>query len=579
MNDAPRIVPLTCPTCGTTYDVSGLPAGAPSACPKCRTISTVPKPEAEPVEVIEVLPPEEGTPPAPPAPPPFPKAVPPRVPPPRPPEPRRTSGLAIVALVLGFIGFLVPPASLLALLFGIVALAVVRKRRGALGGGGFALAGLLCGLVSLALYTAVIVGIALPAYLHTTRTAACRARLMGIAHAMAAYEVDRGEAPPSLQDLVATRLIQEDTCRCPAAPEGPAGRYVLVPEDQFETTGLKVYDRGPHHRGTRMVVTASGDIELWPESRFLGLPPPPAEPPPQPPRPRVQRKILLQVNASGWRKDPPFDVAADLRERLAQVGIKAMDSEGPGRDASLEVTVEERRGKPYAPGGFGTDIVLRVVLRRPGQEPLLSLALGGSSPASAPLPGPDADAALRAAAVESLKGGAAYRQVEHLAGAALGLPSSLSKVTGLALLPELRDVSLELLSRASYQPANPSEQAALAAARKDFDECVSIGPAAVEPLLAVLEAESGPHRARAARALGEIGDRRAGAGLRRCLSGWSGAGSPGETEACLAVLEAIGKVGDEEALPELDRVAAAAPRKISRAASDAAEAIRERSRK
>ncbi|MBV8881837.1 MAG: hypothetical protein JO332_17900, partial [Planctomycetaceae bacterium] len=40
--DASDLVPIVCPTCATEFDVSRLPKGTKTACPKCRTIVVVP---------------------------------------------------------------------------------------------------------------------------------------------------------------------------------------------------------------------------------------------------------------------------------------------------------------------------------------------------------------------------------------------------------------------------------------------------------------------------------------------------------------------------------------------------------
>lgn len=71
--------------------------------------------------------------------------------------PRRTSILAIIALVLSLICIL-PGAGLLGAIFGLAALIGISQSRGRVGGTGLAIAGLLLGLVFTALQVAVLIG-------------------------------------------------------------------------------------------------------------------------------------------------------------------------------------------------------------------------------------------------------------------------------------------------------------------------------------------------------------------------------------------------------------------------------------
>jgi hypothetical protein len=69
---------------------------------------------------------------------------------------RRTSGKATVALVLGLAGFITVFASTLAVAFGTLALGDIRASKGALGGRGIAIAGLVLGVVALSLLIALV---------------------------------------------------------------------------------------------------------------------------------------------------------------------------------------------------------------------------------------------------------------------------------------------------------------------------------------------------------------------------------------------------------------------------------------
>lgn len=68
----------------------------------------------------------------------------------------RSSGKATVALVLGIAGFITVFASALAIAFGTLALGDIRASRGALGGRGIAIAGLVLGFLALSLLVALV---------------------------------------------------------------------------------------------------------------------------------------------------------------------------------------------------------------------------------------------------------------------------------------------------------------------------------------------------------------------------------------------------------------------------------------
>jgi uncharacterized membrane protein len=71
-------------------------------------------------------------------------------------RPRRSSTKATVSLVLGIAGFITVFASSLAIAFGTLALGDIRASRGALGGRGLAIAGLVLGVLALSLLIALV---------------------------------------------------------------------------------------------------------------------------------------------------------------------------------------------------------------------------------------------------------------------------------------------------------------------------------------------------------------------------------------------------------------------------------------
>ncbi|MFC2022993.1 DUF4190 domain-containing protein [Chloroflexota bacterium] len=68
----------------------------------------------------------------------------------------RTSGMAITSLVLGIVGFIINPLSVLAIIFGAVALSQIGKDP-TLKGKGMAVAGLVLGIVIAAIWIILII--------------------------------------------------------------------------------------------------------------------------------------------------------------------------------------------------------------------------------------------------------------------------------------------------------------------------------------------------------------------------------------------------------------------------------------
>jgi hypothetical protein len=84
-------------------------------------------------------------------------------------QPPRTSGLAIASLVLGII-WLCGLGSLLATIFGGVALGQISRSRGQIEGKGLAIAGLVLGLLGLSLFALPFFTSFLAAFLRQTQT-------------------------------------------------------------------------------------------------------------------------------------------------------------------------------------------------------------------------------------------------------------------------------------------------------------------------------------------------------------------------------------------------------------------------
>jgi uncharacterized membrane protein YvbJ len=74
----------------------------------------------------------------------------------RPLETARTSGLAIASLVLGLVGFLINPLSILAIIFGAVAMSQTGRNHN-LKGRGMAIAGLVLGIIVAAFWIIIVI--------------------------------------------------------------------------------------------------------------------------------------------------------------------------------------------------------------------------------------------------------------------------------------------------------------------------------------------------------------------------------------------------------------------------------------
>ncbi len=67
------------------------------------------------------------------------------------------SGLAIASMVLGIMGFCTGISGIVGIILGIVAISQINNSRGAMGGKGFATAGIITGAVSVVLYAIWII--------------------------------------------------------------------------------------------------------------------------------------------------------------------------------------------------------------------------------------------------------------------------------------------------------------------------------------------------------------------------------------------------------------------------------------
>ncbi len=121
------------------------------------------------------------------------------------------------------------------------------------------------------------------------------------------------------------------------------------------------------------------------------------------------------------------------------------------------------------------------------------------------------------------------------------------------------------LQSLGWQPTEDTQKATLFISQHKWDEAVTIGAAAVEPLIAVLKRESEKWREGAAKALGEIGDARAaepvGAAFKNS-NGW------GESGVKIAAAKALVKIVDIGAVEPLISVLKGGDKNVSKKAAE-----------
>ncbi|MDP2924482.1 MAG: DUF4190 domain-containing protein [Candidatus Omnitrophota bacterium] len=126
---------------------------------------------------------------------------------------KKTSGFAIASLVLGCF-FIIPLlgllTSLLAIIFGIIALVTISNNKDALKGGGLAISGLILGIVGIIIIPiiAILAAIAIPNFLRVkvnAQDAAAELRVKTISIAIQAYAAaNDGKYPSKLDELISS---------------------------------------------------------------------------------------------------------------------------------------------------------------------------------------------------------------------------------------------------------------------------------------------------------------------------------------------------------------------------------------
>ncbi|HTQ50607.1 MAG TPA: DUF4190 domain-containing protein [Candidatus Acidoferrales bacterium] len=196
-----------------------------------------------------------------------------RIPPPTAPAvPSRTSGLAVTSLVLGVLGlFTCGITALFGLVLGIIAMVKVSNSRGALRGGGIALAGIIVSgifLLMIPIYAAMLLP-ALSAAKQRAQTIVCVNNEKQLALAIRMYSADNtNHFPPAIQwcDGIKRYVTTETPFKCPAANSSSRCDYAF----NARLGGLNETNTAPN---TVMIFESDGDWNATggPE-RMIGKP-------------------------------------------------------------------------------------------------------------------------------------------------------------------------------------------------------------------------------------------------------------------------------------------------------------------
>ena len=188
----------------------------------------------------------------------------------------KSCGFATASLVMGILGLIcILPVigSILAIIFGIVALSQIKSSNGSLTGHGKALAGLIIGCVSVVMIPimGIMLAIMLPAVASArekARQVQCANNERQLALACLMYAEDyKGTLPQSFDQLGKYGVTTQKLLKCPSAHDGSGSSYQLVlggqKLDQIKeplTTAMIVEVPGNHPRGSN-VAYADGHVQ------------------------------------------------------------------------------------------------------------------------------------------------------------------------------------------------------------------------------------------------------------------------------------------------------------------------------
>ncbi len=317
-------------------------------------------------------------------------------------------------------------------------------------------------------------------------------------------------------------------------------------------------------------------------------------------------KVSLEVQSDSWVQGSRFDEEG-FKKLCAAAGITIVPPKSDGVDALAFVQYSESQGPAFASGfglgarvGYGTIVSYKLIVLKPkSAATLIDIAAEGQTPDNV------AKGELHSAAVGSFKSTPGYRFSCSLIAAALASHEQAAKILPWAVFagPKVSDV----LKKGGFQPNNASERAFLAISRRDFAAARTEGADAVEPLVLLFRNSDkdkdglgtfsawNDDRAKvlvsAANLLADLGDSRAAGPLTDFLKDhdrksqrWTTTElQKGLASVVLAVIRALGQVGDPFTLPTLEawsKAEAKGPpatgRTLSQDAAHAAEELRNR---
>jgi hypothetical protein len=280
----------------------------------------------------------------------------------------------------------------------------------------------------------------------------------------------------------------------------------------------------------------------------------------------VRIRCLLE---SEWGK-VSYAIKENLERELLHkiIGLKIVPEDSQLYDATFYIDYKETKGGEYIGGTFlqrGTNIKCETWLYHEKlDETVFKVSISGSTPyrVEGSLFG---GTNIYQAAIRDFENAFEFKHFGELVAIALGNSCDISGLVS-ELISSEKSKAVHCLERAGWTPKTPTEKAIWAAANGKWEECVSIGQPAVEPLIKLLKTAE---RSKAAWCLGEIGDKKAVMPLIRMLEG-----NYYNNDVKIAVVIALGKLKDDFALRHLEELVNGGNESLAKAASEAIKNIR-----
>ena len=438
-------------------------------------------------------------------------------------EPLRISGLAVASLVLSVIPTGV--GQILSLIFGIVALDHTSGEKPSARGRGLATAGLILTtmwLVAIPL-TCVILWFAYP-----------RSNQPDSQKTLPSAQGEQVQKPGTQSEQVQKPSVQGEPVQ--KASKGSSSAT------QAETKAAK--PRKPQQQG-------------------LG-----------------KHSVILKVETEPREDKYGFDLSAAVQKKLKAAGIQVFTDENKTADGVVVIQYSEREGAQYAtffgtgaPVGRGTVIVCKFsVLNSSTGEIACEMEISRGTPSQV-----DSVSGLYSEAVKNFENSEDFTLIAYYVAAALDDKQAMPSIVTRLSNPGTKETVLNLAKACAYEPESPSEKAYFAVALGNLAECEKLGDAAIAPLIAHLDyiryTDTKDMR-EAIRILGvlkatEASGRVTGA-LREYAQGFYGdVDDTDRTSMMVLLINALGNIGDQEALDEISKLVGDERPEVAQAAKDA----------